>query len=117
MGRTVVRCDYITLEPLKLESVDRSEEEAYGEMLELVQSADGMERLTERLKEQLRLGAAPYLVGPHASEVVEAVCCDEIQRIGTSIAEAQGLAAASVRVKAGVAGTYWRPAVQPNRTV
>ena len=51
--------------------------------------------------------AAPYLVGPHASEVGEAVCCDELGRIGKSIAKAQGLVAASVRVKAGVAGTYW----------
>ena len=67
MGRTVVRCDYITLEPLKLESVDRSEEEAYGEMLELVQSADGMERLTERLKEQLRLGEARARCRPRAA--------------------------------------------------
>ena len=51
--------------------------------------------------------AAPYLVGPHASEVGEAVCCDELGRIGKSIAKAQGLVAASVRMKAGVAGTYW----------
>ena len=51
--------------------------------------------------------AAPYLVGPHPSEVGEAVCCDELGRIGKSIAKAQGLVAASVRMKAGVAGTYW----------
>ena len=30
-----------------------------------------------------------------------------MKRIGTSIAKAQGLVAASVCVKAGVAGTYW----------
>ena len=57
----------LTLEPLKLESVERSEEEAYEEMLELVQSADGMERLKERLKEQLRLGEARARCRPRAA--------------------------------------------------
>ena len=57
----------LTLEPLKLESVERSEEEAYEEMLELVQSADGMERLKERLKEQLRMGEVRARSPPRAA--------------------------------------------------
>ena len=61
--------------------------------------------------------AAPYLVGPHPSEVGESVCCDAIAHIGTSIAKAQGLVGKDVRVKAGVVATYWSNAEVEKRII